>query len=126
MNLFPTSDTLKGVCWIFCSHDDFSEVESLCAGFDSGLNLVVLSERTDSDRPRRNSSVCAVVDKDKAFGLARRLGVQLKDLPQTIADSMEEWNSIACPTPEHVRDCFKEITDRLSDEGCRYTIRHNP
>lgn len=35
---------------------------------------------------------------------------------------MEEGGASISPTFRHVKDCFKEITECLLDEGCRFSI----
>lgn len=35
---------------------------------------------------------------------------------------MEDWDAIINPTFTDVRNCFKEITECLIDEGCRFKI----
>lgn len=123
---FPKHQDLICRSYIFNSHEDFSVVEDLYAGFDNDLNLIILCEYTDYDNPDYNCATCAVVNKEEAFRLAKRLKVSLCELPAEISDSMSEWNEIVCPIPKDVRDCFKEITECLIDEGCHFRIKRKP
>lgn len=119
---FPKHQDLICCSYIFNSHEDFSVVEDLYAGFDNDFNLIILCEHTDYDAPDYNCAICAIVKKEEAYRLAKRLKVSLCELPMEISNSMSEWNEIACPMPRDVRDCFKEITECLLEEGCRFKI----
>ena len=37
-------------------------------------------------------------------------------------ENMDDWRVAVNPGVGDVRDCFKEITDRLLDEGCRFRM----
>ncbi len=119
---FPKHQDLICCSYIFNSYDYFSVVEDLYAGFDNDFNLIILCEHTDYDAPDYNCAICAIVKKEEAYRLAKRLKVSLCELPMEISNSMSEWNEIACPMPRDVRDCFKEITECLLEEGCRFKI----
>lgn len=123
---FPKHRDLICCSYIFNSHEDFSVVEDLYAGFDKDFNLIILCEYTDYDDSQYNCATCAVVNKEDAYRLAKRFKVKLCDLPLEICDSMAEWNEIVCPMPKDVRDCFKEITECLIDEGCHFRIKRKP
>lgn len=123
---FPSHKDLFCLCYIFNSHDDFPVVEELYAGFDENFNLIILCEHTDYDEPLYNCSTCAVVSKEDAYRLAKKLKVSVQDLPKEIAESMSDWNDIVCPLPKDVRACFKEITDCLLEDGCHFIINRNP
>lgn len=118
----PASDDLTGCICVFNSHEDFSVFEAVYAGYDDNGNLIILCEHSDSDEPEYNSSTYAILDKHEAERLAKRLEVSLPDLPMEIADAMSEWDEIVCPQPSDVRNCFKEITECLIDEGCHFKI----
>lgn len=107
---------------VFCSHDDFSALEELWAGFDNRFNLIIMCEHTDYDDPAYNCATYAILSKAEAFRLAKRLKVGLKELPREICEAMDDWNDIACPFPSDVKDCFKEVTEALLDEGCHFRI----
>ncbi len=124
-NRFPTRDSLICLNRLFNSHDDYSTVEALYAGFDDEFNLVILCEHTTYDNPVSNFATIAVVDKDEAFILAQKHKVALKELPYTIG-IYDDWFDISCPTPNDVRDCFKEVTDDLIAEGCHFKIKRKP
>ncbi|MDE6770083.1 MAG: hypothetical protein K2J78_10205 [Muribaculaceae bacterium] len=36
---------------------------------------------------------------------------------------MDDWNDIERPSLAQTRECFKEITERLLDEGCHFQIK---
>ncbi len=108
--------------WVFGSHEDFSVVEDIWAGFDTDHNLIILCERTDYDKNKRCNVAELVMDKDEAYRLATRIKVPLKCLPEEISAAMAEWNTLTCPDICDVRDCFKEIAESLLDEGCHFTL----
>ncbi len=118
-----TSDDLIGCVCIFNSHEDFSVYEAIYAGYDDNLNLIIMCEHTDSDESDYDCATCAVLNKSEAKKLAKRFKVTLLNLPFEIADSMSEWDELVCPLPSDVRNCFKEITECLIDEGCHFRIK---
>lgn len=88
--------------------------------------MVIMCESCDLDSSVSYSAIYAVADKDEALRLARHLGVSLRELPAEIGRSMENWYDIPAPTPSDVRDCFKDITECLVDEGCHFKIFTTP
>lgn len=118
----PKSEDLIRCINIFNSHEDFQVYEAVYAGYDEDWNLVIICEYTDCDAPQYDCGTYAILNKHEALRLAGRLKVPLIDLPLEIAESMSEWNEIVCPLPSHVEDCFKDITECLLDEGCRFKI----
>lgn len=119
----PTSDDLIRCVCVFNSHEDFSVYEAIYVGYDDNLNLIIICEYTDSDEPDYDCATYAILNKHEATRLARRLKVTLLNLPLEIADSMSEWDDIVCPLPSDVRNCFKEVTECLIDEGCHFRIK---
>lgn len=122
----PEVEDLICTCYVFNSHEDFSVAEDLYTGFDSNFNLIILCKHTDYDEPDYNCSTYAIVDKDEAYRLAKRLKVSLCLLPKEIGAYMADWDEIDCPLPEDVRACFKDITECLIDEGCHLRILRKP
>lgn len=120
------SEDLICCCDVFGSHEDFSVAVNIYAGFDVDFNLVIMCGSSDTDNSGGYNSTYAVVDKDEALRLARHLGISLRELPAEIGRSMEEWCEISAPTPTDVRNCFKDITECLVDEGCHFTILTTP
>lgn len=107
---------------IMSSDEDQPVVMDLTVGFNSRGLLVVAADLYDYENPARDCSTAAVVDREDAEGLARRYGVAYESLPDFIAENMDEWRGAVNPGVGDVRDCFKEITDRLLDEGCRFRM----
>lgn len=118
----PTSDDLIKCICIFNSHEDFSVYEAIYVDYDDCLNLIIMCEHTDNDKPKFYCATYAILNKLEATRLSRLLKVSLLNLPLEIADAMAEWNDIVCPLPSDVRDCFKETTECLLDKGCRFCI----
>lgn len=108
---------------IFSSDDDGNPVEDLFAGYDDQHNLIVLLEHIDYDEPENNCHAYAIVNKDEAFDLARRLKVPMTELPDLIGGSVDdEYFEIINPSPRQVRNCFKEILDNFTIEKCRFRL----
>lgn len=107
---------------IMSSDDDQPAVMDLYVGFDFRNRLVVCADYSNYDQPSFNCSTAAVVDIDDAHEMARRNGVRYRQLPFFIADCMERWGRIVNAGFGHVEACFKEITECLLDEGCRFRI----
>lgn len=118
----PVSDDLIRCISIFNSHEDFSVYEAIHAGYDNKLNLIIICEHTDYDESGYDCATYAILNKHEATRLAKRLKVTLSSLPLEIAYAMSEWDEIVCPMPSDVRNCFKEITECLLDEGCHFRI----
>ncbi len=122
----PASDDLiRGIC-VFNSHEDFSVYEAIYVGYDDSLNLVIMCEHTNCDEPDFDCATYAILSKQEAARLAKRLKVTLLNLPLEIAKSMSEWDEMVCPLPSDVRSCFKEITECLIDEGCHFRMHRKP
>lgn len=124
--LRPTFNDLICCALVFNSHEDFSVYEEIYAGFDHEFNLMIVCEHSDSDDPDYNCATYAMMDKEEAFRLAKKLSVSLKELPTEISRSMEEWGTLPCPTPSDVKDCFKDITECIIEEGCHLKICRSP
>lgn len=116
------SDSLCYSVWVMGSDDDQPIVQEIHAGFDSRENLIITLDNIDYEDPRYDCSTWVVVDKDEARALAARLKVKYRRLPLFIAESMEEWDEIVNATFSQVKACFKEITECLLDDGCRFRI----
>lgn len=119
----PTSDDLIRCVCVFNSHEDFSVYEAIYAGYDDSLNLIIMCEHTDCDEPDYDCATYAILSKHEATRLAKLLKVTISNLPLEIAESMSEWDEIVCPLPSDVRNCFKEVTECLIDEGCHFRIK---
>lgn len=104
------------------SDEDQPAVESLCAGFDEAMRLTVTLEHTDYDCPTASCAVSAVVDRDDAYALSRRLGVAMAALPEALRGMVEKQVSVPNADFCQVQDCFRTLTDRLLRHGCRHTI----
>lgn len=115
-------DRLHSICPVMNSDEDQPVVMDIYAGFTSRGQLAVSVDYFNYEDPRYNCSTAAVVNSDDARRMARRHRMKFDDLPLLIAESMEEWSEIINPRLRDVRSCFKEITECLLDEGCRFRI----
>lgn len=116
------SNSLHHYAWIMGSDDDQPIVEEIYAGFDDGDNLIISIDHIDYEDHRYDCSTWVFVDRHETKRLARRLKVKLYDLPVFIGKSMDDWAQIVNANFTQVKACFKEITECLLDEGCRFCI----
>lgn len=122
------SDTLYRVGHIMSSDEDQPIVMDLLVGFNFSDELVIVIDFFDYEEPAYNCSTAAIVNTDDARIMARRHNIAYSQLPRFITECMSEWREIINPGLNNVRDCFKEITECLLDEGCRFRIKrtHGP
>lgn len=104
------------------SDEDQPIVMDIYVGFNVSGQLVVCVDFNDYEEPEYNCSTAAIVNLDDSHALARHHHVKYSRLPIFIAECMEEWREVINPNFNQVRDCFKEITECLLDEGCRFKI----
>lgn len=107
---------------IMSSDEDQPGVEDLYVGFDASKSLVVTIEHIDYEEPRYNHSVAAIVSKEEAFKLSKRLKVPMSQLPDVISEAMDEYSRIVNADFTEVRECFKDILDCFVSEKCHYKI----
>ncbi len=108
--------------YIMSSDEDQPKVEDLYVGFDASKSLVVVIEHIDYEEPRYNHTVAAIVSKEEAFKLSKRLKVPMLQLPDVISEAMDEYSRIVNADFSDVRACFKDILDCFVGEKCRYKI----
>lgn len=121
MNDYPHI-SLDPCCLVMSSDEDQPIVMDLYAGFDARQSLTILLETNDYENSRFECETAVIVNTDDAEAMARRHGVKTDDLPAFIAECMLEWRDIINPDFRQLRDCLKEITECLLDEGCRFKI----
>lgn len=117
------SDRIYSRCLIMCSDDDQPMVMNLFVGFNWQSELAVSVEFHDSEQPDYDCSTMVVVDPRDARVMARRHGLKYSGLPLFIAECMAPWRELVNPSFNQVLDCFKEITESLLDERCRFRIK---
>lgn len=116
------SERLTDVCHIMNSDDDQPIVMTLSAGIRRASSLVICVDTENYENHRLDSSIGAVVGREDFMKLARRHSLNPDEVPQFIAECMAEWGELVNPAFTDVMDCFKEITECLLDEGCRFRI----
>lgn len=104
------------------SDEDQPMVMDIYVGFTSQNELAVSVDFSNYEDPRYNCSTFAIVDYEDGVRLAKRHKISHDKLPQFISECMDEWDEIVNPTLSQVRECFKEITECLLDEGCHFKI----
>lgn len=107
---------------VMSSDEDQLVVEDLYVGFDAYMRLVVTIEHVDYEKPEYSCSVSAIVNKEDAFKLSKKLKVSMMHLLDVISESMEEYREIVNADFQQVQECFKEITDCFISEKCSYRI----
>lgn len=107
---------------IFNSDDDAEVVEDIFAGYDETFNLIILLEHTSYDEPECNCCTYALVEKDEAFLLSKKLSVPMTHLVDVLKDSVKSYRRLVNPTLRQTRDCFSDILRLVSHNGCRYTL----
>lgn len=119
--IFLSGRLSDAVC-VLVSDEDQLVMEELIAGMDADGNLVAAVEHNDYEDEHYNSVSYLTVSREDAEALAREWGVTVRELPEEIYDSMEQWRETANPTLSQVRDCFKAVYDLLLDAGCHIRI----
>lgn len=109
-------------CHILNSDDDQPIIMEIIVGFNLTRQLVVCMDLLDYEEPEYNCSTAAVVNLEDSQKMARHHRVKHHQLPKFIGECLEDWDAIINPTFTDVRNCFKEITECLIDEGCRFKI----
>lgn len=104
---------------IFNSDDDADIVNDIYAGYDEDFNLIILMEHTDYDDPQYNCDAYAVVGKDEAYDLSKRLGVPMTRLIDVIENAVSDYDNFVNPTLRQTRDCFSDILQFVRDNGGR-------
>lgn len=110
---------------ILSSDDDQPQVEDLIIGYDAKGRLIIVVEYHDYDDERYNCCTYMKLSYDESRSLARRLKTTFIGLPRYISACMDEWKTIVLPTMNQVEACFKEVSDCLIDEGCRFEIKRH-
>lgn len=116
------SDSFYSCRHVMSSDDDQPIVMDIYAGFTIRDELAVAVDCTDYDEPWYNCSTAAIINIEDAGRMAEYHKVSYYELPQFISECMVEWREIVNPTFRQVKDCFKEITECLLNEGCRFRI----
>lgn len=117
------TDNLHNCFPVIVSDEDQPIVMEIHVGFNPSEALTVSVDYIDYDEPEYNCSTAAVVNETDAHEMARHHKVKYSELPHFIAECMApKWDIIINPDSHQVRECFKEITECLLDEGCRFTI----
>lgn len=94
--------------------EDQLVVENLYVGFDAYMRLVVTIEHVDYEEPEYSCSLSAVVNKEDAFKLSKRIKVSMMHLLNVISESMEKYTKIVNADFQQIQECFFKITDCLS------------
>lgn len=107
----------------FCSDDDADVAEDIYAGYDEKLNLIVVLQHTDYVEPEYNCCAYAVIDKDEAYALAKRLSVPMTHLPEAVCMPAEGYAHLVNPSLGQTRRCFNSILNYIIRLGGRLSLR---
>ncbi len=100
---------------------DMPIVASVITGFDDNGCLVIKYECVDYEHHSKTQSRCAVIEKQDAYTLAKKLKVSLTELPAYI--SSEYSIPASCQAvPSKAFDLFKEILDFIISYRINYKI----
>lgn len=116
------SDEMHSLCHVMSSDEDGDVIMDLYAGYSKRHELMVCADYHFYSHPEYNCSTALTVDTQDAFRMAKRHDVEYSNLALFISDCMAEWREIINASPNQVRDCFKEITECLLDERCKFRI----
>ncbi|MDE6793837.1 MAG: hypothetical protein K2J63_00850 [Muribaculaceae bacterium] len=108
---------------VMWSDEEIPVFNEIHIGINRVLQLIISIERTDTDNPQYNCCTFAKLSADETLRLARRLKVPTLKLPSYISCHIDAWDDIEKPSLSNTRECFKEITERLLDEGCHFQIK---
>lgn len=122
LNQKHISNSLHSCCFVMGSDDDQIITMEILVGFDLLDQLAVCIDLYDYDDPDYNCSTAVVVDTDDAAAMARRHRIDYMHLPRFIAECMAPWRRIVNANFRQVKACFKDITEALLDERCRFKI----
>lgn len=104
---------------------DLSVVATVSIGFDDSGNLTLMYDRTVYDHPSESSITYAVVDKQQAYDLSRRLKVPLTHLPAYFSKKFAV-EPFGYAGPSEARALFKDILVFFSYRGARYRLKTIP
>lgn len=113
---------------IITSDDDLSIVSYLTVGFDTSYRFVICLEKVDyreydPGSKSKRKIINAVVDKDDAYELSKRLKVSLTELPEFFANELDTDYTLA--TTRQTSVVFKEALNYLLDHGTHYTLEES-
>lgn len=112
--------------WVMCSDEDQMVVQDVTIGYDETFNLIILIERSDYEDHDNDCATWAVIDKNDAAELSRRLNVPMRELPKAMGQSMSNYSDIVNATLSQTKNCFHSILDCLTSYKCRYRIVRQP
>lgn len=118
------TDGLHATCHVMSSDEDLEIVADIYVGFNTRHELTISIDYFDYEYPELNHSTALVVSTPDAFKMAKRHKEKFSDLPWFISQCMWEWREIINPTVNQTKECFREITDNLIEEGCRFRVIH--
>lgn len=106
---------------LIVSHEDYEPYASVLVEFDYQKNFNVVLEYSYSEDASLNHKTTAVIHKDNAYALAKRLKINLLELPDYFAKKFDRdsfFNDVS-----DVEALFAEVIDFLLDEGITYRIK---
>ena len=104
---------------------DLSAAATIYIGFDDNGNLALKYKHTFDDYPSESSITYAVVDKQQAYDLSRRLKVPLTHLPAYFSKKFAV-EPFGYAGPSEARALFKDILVFFSYRGARYRLKGIP
>ncbi len=105
------------------SDEDMDMGASVVAGIDRYGNLVVGMDFFDLDDHGRDYELHAIVEREPAEAMARRLGTRMERLPQLLADRCGDRSRML--DISEVEAVFQQTLEFMLDCGVRYRLRRD-
>ena len=105
------------------SNDEMEIWSSVTVWRNSNNELMVRLEFADSDDPKRNYQLSAIIDRDEIKSLAASLGSTTDSLPAVFFDRFGTTSN--CMVPSEVEALFQEILNFILNNGARYRLNVN-
>lgn len=105
------------------SDEDMEIGASVVAGIDRYGNLVVGMDFIDYEDHGRDYEQHAIVERELAEAMARRLGTRMERLPRLLADRCGDDSRILVPS--QVEAVFQQTLEFMLDYGARYRLRRD-
>lgn len=101
---------------------DLPVVATVIIGFDDNGRLVLKHESIDYEAPSESFAQYAVIEKQAAYTMARKLNVALTQLPAFVCRKFSV-QPFCRAVPSEARALFKEILDFYIYNGIRYQLK---
>ncbi len=105
---------------IITSDEDQPIVYSLYIGYDATFNLKICLKKFFYEGKKEEETVCAVIDKDNSYLLAKKVNVTMVNLPAYLAKEFDY--NITNPSCSKVERIFSDMIDYILNKDIPYSI----